>query len=46
MSRQPREPIIFGVCVDFYHYGKKIETLTRNQLLELLRKILKKEVLK
>lgn len=40
------DPIIFAVRQRFYYKGAKIETLTRDQLLALLTKILKKEVLK
>lgn len=40
------EPIIFAIKTQFYYKGPKIETLSKEQLLDLLRKILKKEVFK
>jgi len=40
------DPIIFAVRTRFYYKGPRIETLTKEQLLDLLRKILKKEIFK
>jgi hypothetical protein len=40
------DPIVFAVRGQFYYKNTKIENLTREQLLEVLRKILKKEVFK
>ncbi len=42
----PNDPIVFAVKGQYYYQGSKIEDLTKDELLAVLRKVLQKQVFK